>query len=279
MGASATSMLPSLPTLLFYLRYHLLSELIVLAIAIAILVHYRGSRKNLALALHFRELLSPHLSRWFRSYDGELVLEAPNIMKLYPSHRDSCLFAIVSFALVQRHQIISFLLNPLFFRLRDELVVEIPVNSENPVSLTAAIVRRQQIRSITKKDFPDVKQLCKEYKPILGDEQAAAKLNVPASHCILVERAEHVRHFLYSEKEAAVWRRHGRSVRLVYLSDVNKYSRYPMAVRMVLNLNADDVVPMLEWLIGFVDRVAKLRMTVGERKEALKKREALQIHY
>jgi hypothetical protein len=30
---------------------------------------------------------------------------------------------------------------------------------------------------------------------------------------------------------------HGKSVKLVYISDVNKFSRYPMAARMVINLN------------------------------------------
>lgn len=60
--------------------------------------------------------------------------------------------------------------------------------------------------------------------------------------------------------------KHGKSVKLVYISDVNKYSRYPMAVRMVINLNEDDLQPMLQWLISFVDRMAKVKMSVGERK-------------
>lgn len=56
---------------------------------------------------------------------------------------------------------------------------------------------------------------------------------------------------------------HGKSVKLVYISDVNKFSRYPMAVRMVINLNSDDLLPMLEWLMNFVDRIAKARMSIG----------------
>jgi len=45
------------------------------------------------------------------------------------------------------------------------------VNNENPLSLTAAIVMRKQIRkTITKKKFPDIKQLCKEYKPAQKQE-------------------------------------------------------------------------------------------------------------
>ena len=59
------------------------------------------------------------------------------------------------------------------------------------------------------------------------------------------------------------WKQHGKSVKLVYISDVNKFSRYPMAVRMVINLNEDDILPMLEWLINFVDRMAKAKMSIG----------------
>ena len=39
-----------------------------------------------------------------------------------------------------------------------------------------------------------------------------------------------------------------------------------MAVRMVINLNKDDVAPMLDWLISFIDRMAKSKMSLGERK-------------
>ena len=102
---------------------------------------------------------------------------------------------------------------------------------------------------------------------------------MPDSHCLLVEKVEHVRYFLYSEKETAVWMKHGKSVKLVYVSDVNKFSRYPMAARLVMNLNEEDIPPMLEWMISFVDRLAKMKMSQGERKEALKKRETLDIKY
>ena len=71
----------------------------------------------------------------------------------------------MSFALIPRQQIVSFLFNGLIFRLKDEIVVEIPVSTEHTLSVTAAIVQRKHIKTITKKSFPDVKQLCKEYKP------------------------------------------------------------------------------------------------------------------
>lgn len=65
---------------------------------------------------------------------------------------------------------------------------------------------------------------------------------------------------------------------MLYLSDVNKYSRYAMAVRMVVNVGGDLGV-LVEWLMGFVDRMAKIRMSVGERREARRKREDLCINY
>jgi hypothetical protein len=52
-----------------------------------------------------------------------------------------------------------------------------------------------------------------------------------------------------------------------------------MGVRMVMNLNEDDIIPMMEWLMSFIDRMAKVKMSIGERKDALKKRETLQISY
>lgn len=45
-----------------------------------------------------------------------------------------------------------------------------------------------------------------------------------------------------------------------------------MAVRMVMNMNEEDIIPMLEWLMNFVDRMSKAKMSIGERKDALKKR-------
>ena len=75
----------------------------------------------------------------------------------------------------------SFFFNFLFFNLKDELVIEIPIRSREILLLTMAIVRKKNIREITKKKFPDIKQLCKEYKPT--DKSAN---NVPDTHAILV---------------------------------------------------------------------------------------------
>ena len=35
---------------------------------------------------------------------------------------------------------------------------------------------------------------------------------------------------------------------------------------MVISMNEEDVLPMFEWLISFVDRMAKAKMSIGERK-------------
>lgn len=166
---------------------------------------------------------------------------------------------------------LSFLFNALFIKLKDELVVEVPILNEHPISLTMAIIRRRNIKELTKKKYPDVKQLCKEYKPILNPA-----LNVPDSHSILVEKVEHYRYLLHNEEELQLWKEHARSVKMVYMSDVNAYSRYPMTVRMVINLGRD-VLPLLAWLVAYVDRMAKTRMTSGERREARKRREGLNL--
>lgn len=105
-----------------FAHYHLISLIVILVIAVVSAAHYRGRNKNRTIAYKFQQMLSPYISQWFKKYDGELVYESPNIYKIYPSDRDSCLFAIISFALVPRQQIFSLLLNP-FFRLKDELVV------------------------------------------------------------------------------------------------------------------------------------------------------------
>ena len=58
---------------------------------------------------------------------------------------------------------------------------------------------------------------------------------------------------------------------MVYMSDVNRYSRYPMTVRMVINLSKD-ILPMINWLVTYVVRMSKTKMTSGERREERKKR-------
>lgn len=100
-----------------------------------------------------------------------------------------------------RQQVISFLFNSYFIKLRDELVIEIPILNEHPLSLTMAIIRRKNIKELTKKKYPDIKQLCKEYKPIIN-----TSLNVPETHSILVEKVEHYRYFLYTEEEIQLWK-------------------------------------------------------------------------
>ena len=53
--------------------------------------------------------------------------------------------------LVPRQQIISFMFNGLLIGVKDELVVEIPILNENPISLTMAIINKKEIKKLTKK--------------------------------------------------------------------------------------------------------------------------------
>ncbi len=34
-----------------------------------------------------------------------------------------------------------------------------------------------------------------------------------------------------------MWKKYSKYIKLVYLSDINQFSRYPMALRMTINLN------------------------------------------
>lgn len=52
---------------------------------------------------------------------------------------------------------------------------------------------------------------------------------------------------------------------MVYLSDHNKFSRYPMALRMVINLSQDPT-PLLNWMINFIDKMSKVKMGLGEKR-------------
>ncbi len=75
----------------------------------------------------------------------------------------------------------SLVLNPIFLNIKDELVIEVPIKTS--LTLTLAIVRKKNIREITKKRYPDIKTLCKEYKPAVK-----SAYNVPETHSILVEK-------------------------------------------------------------------------------------------
>jgi hypothetical protein len=81
-----------------YIWYHAFTVAIVAFIVLLVLVHHAGSEQNLAVAREYKERLEPFLAKQFSEYDGELLVESPNIIKLYPSGRESCLFAIFAFA-------------------------------------------------------------------------------------------------------------------------------------------------------------------------------------
>lgn len=56
-----------------------------------------------------------------------------------------------------------------------------------------AIIRKKNIKELTKKKYPDIKQLCKEYRPLINPT-----MNVPDTHSILVEKVEHFRYLLHN---------------------------------------------------------------------------------
>ena len=57
------------------------------------------------------------------------------------------------------------------------------------------IIHKKNIKLLTKKNYPNIKNLCKEYKTIIE-----TVFNVPDTYTILVEKLEHFRYLLSSEK-------------------------------------------------------------------------------
>jgi hypothetical protein len=55
----------------------------------------------------------------------------------------------------------SFLFNSTIIKLKDELVIEIPILNEHPILITMAIIRKKNLKLLTKKKYPDIKHLCK----------------------------------------------------------------------------------------------------------------------
>ena len=81
-----------------YLWYHAFTVFAVGMIVVLIVVHRKGSEQNLAVVREYKATIDPFLSKHFSEYDGEMLVESSNIVKLYPSGRESCLFAIFAFA-------------------------------------------------------------------------------------------------------------------------------------------------------------------------------------
>jgi hypothetical protein len=81
-----------------YIWYHAVTLIAVIIIAVLVYIHHAGSEQNLNVVKEYKAVLDPFLIKHFSDYDGETLVESPNIIKLYPSGRDSCLFAIFAFA-------------------------------------------------------------------------------------------------------------------------------------------------------------------------------------
>ena len=78
--------------------YHSISIILISVIIASIWVNKFGSSSNMEIATKYKEILHPSLKSWFVKYNGDLVVESPNVIKIYASGRKSCLFAIIAFA-------------------------------------------------------------------------------------------------------------------------------------------------------------------------------------
>jgi len=70
-----------------YLIYHALTIAVLTMIITMIIVHHIGSEKNREIALKYKNIMNDFFTKNFKEYDGEMIVESPNIMKLYPSGR------------------------------------------------------------------------------------------------------------------------------------------------------------------------------------------------
>lgn len=168
--------------------------------------------------------------------------------------------------MVARQQIIAHLLNDLLFRNKDELVIEIPIASANRPIFAMAVLRRTYTKHITKKKYPDLKTLCREYQTAL-----------PPSLMVIAESKEFL-NVVLNDKIVQLWSANHSMLKLFYMSDINKFSQYPYSVRMVLELkqkNAQALGDMLEGLILLVDRLSLVRMSDRSKENALQKRQEI----
>ena len=81
-----------------YIWYHGFTIAMLSIITILIVVHRWGSEQNINLAKKYKSTIDSTLTKAFKDYDGDLVVESPNIIKLYISGRESCVFGIIAFA-------------------------------------------------------------------------------------------------------------------------------------------------------------------------------------
>jgi hypothetical protein len=81
-----------------FLLYHAITIGALLIFAAAMFVNKFGTNKNMQIALRTKSIIHDFLKQNFTNYSGSLIDEAPNIIKLYASGRESCIFAIFAFA-------------------------------------------------------------------------------------------------------------------------------------------------------------------------------------
>lgn len=144
--------------------------------------------------------------------------------------------------------------------------MKIPIKSTNWPIFAMAVLKRSQIKNITKRKYPDLKTLCKEYKT-----------NLPESLIVISENKDYLNQVL-NDKIVTLWTTHANLIKMFYMSDINKFSQYPYSVRFVVELKPkcfEAVAELLEGLFILVDRLSLIKMTDKCKEQALKKRQEI----
>lgn len=70
-----------------FLLYHAITLIVLITIAATMLVNNLGSKKNLQIAQNTKKIIHGFLAKNFTNFTGELINEAPHIIKMYSSGR------------------------------------------------------------------------------------------------------------------------------------------------------------------------------------------------
>lgn len=80
------------------LHYYRITIIFVAFLLFCIWQYFRGRRTNLELVREYLAELEPTIRKYYTNYDGKLIQETPNVLKVYCLGRKSQHFTILGFA-------------------------------------------------------------------------------------------------------------------------------------------------------------------------------------
>ena len=139
-----------------------------------------------------------------------------------------------------------------------------PIRSDNPPLFSCAIFKRAYLKHVTKKKYPDLKKYCAEH------ECAALAKNLMA-----VVENNALLHLLLNDKTVPVWNQSSQCLKIFYMSDSNRLSRYGFCVRLVVELREkalESLPELIEMVLQIVDRLSVTKMSESTKSHLQKKR-------